>query len=80
MFVYCAQVSSNIYNNSLVPCLGLSWANLVTTKIQLHYDFGNIRFPNEGQKSSRIFRVASAPHLPPNSISYEVTEAGISGK
>lgn len=57
---------SDIGGNKLVPSLGLSWANLVTTRLMM-----------SKTQSSRYIEVMFSPHASPTSIPFIVTEQGI---
>lgn len=57
---------SDIPGKKLVPSLGLSWANLVTTRLMMS------KVPG-----SRYIEVVFSPHAAPTSVPFMVTERGI---
>lgn len=59
----------------LVPCLGLAWANLVTTRLQLHRS----RDCMDGTDSTvkRSMEVVFSPELAPGRANFAVTGAGV---
>lgn len=77
--LYFLQVSSVIQDDNStcsnrlvvipVPALGLAWANLVTTRLQM------IRTNDKDRELSVIF----APDLPKTSCPYKITQNGIMG-
>lgn len=63
------QVTSSIPDiggKKLVPSLGLSWANLVTTRLMMSKTL-----------HSRCIEVIFSPHVSPSSVPFIVTERGI---
>lgn len=61
------QVTDAIDSGNTIPALGLVWANLVTTKLQLRMT----------PERNRTFYLLSAPHLPPGSVPYKIEPTGI---
>lgn len=57
---------SNIAGGKLVPSLGLSWANLVTTRLMM-----------SKTPCSRHIEIIFSPHAAPTSIPFLITEQGI---
>lgn len=57
---------SDIGGKKLVPSLGLSWANLVTTRLMM-----------SKTPCSRYLEVIYSPHTAPKSVPFVVTERGI---
>lgn len=57
---------SNINGNKPVPSLGLSWANLVTTRLMMFK-----------RQNSRYVEVIFSPHAAPTIVPFVVTERGI---
>ncbi|XP_060833369.1 DNA repair protein XRCC3 isoform X2 [Rhopalosiphum padi] len=70
LWIICVnQVTSSMSDNSgkkLVPSLGLSWANLVTTRLMM-----------SRTQSSRYIEVMFSPHTASTSIPFRITEQGI---
>ncbi|XP_021927079.1 DNA repair protein XRCC3, partial [Zootermopsis nevadensis] len=64
------EVARDGKNNEIkqhaVPALGLAWANIVTTRLQLHRTARTVPDPHQPmlQVSVRTFEVVFAPHLP----------------
>uniref|UniRef100_A0A0A9XRX5 DNA repair protein XRCC3 n=1 Tax=Lygus hesperus TaxID=30085 RepID=A0A0A9XRX5_LYGHE len=70
MAVLCVnQVTDSLDTNETLPALGLVWANMVTTKLQV-----KIVHPNRRQ-----FSVVSSPDAPSGSCEYQITQRGIEG-
>ncbi|KAF6206543.1 hypothetical protein GE061_017777 [Apolygus lucorum] len=70
MAVVCVnQVTDSLDTNQTLPALGLVWANMVTTKLQV-----KIANPN-----GRQFLVVSSPDVPTGSCGYQITQGGIEG-
>ncbi|KAK9503504.1 hypothetical protein O3M35_010049 [Rhynocoris fuscipes] len=63
------QVTDQCDSGLKVPALGLAWANLVTTKLQ-------INLSNHIEKL-RTLKIISAPHLPPSSANFIIAEHGL---
>lgn len=66
--------------NGVVPCLGLAWANLVTTRLQISR--GNVLpilspHNNVAELVTRTFKVIFSPCLPPAQAEYLITEKGV---
>lgn len=72
--------------NKVVPCLGLAWSNLVTTRIQIHrkreipllshtQELGepSTQFPS----TVRGFEIIFSPELPQCSADFRITEDGV---
>uniref|UniRef100_A0A2H8TFD2 DNA repair protein XRCC3 n=1 Tax=Melanaphis sacchari TaxID=742174 RepID=A0A2H8TFD2_9HEMI len=70
LWIICVnQVTSSMSDNSgkkLVPSLGLSWANLVTTRLMM-----------SKTQSSRYIEVMFSPHTASTRVPFRVTEQGI---
>ncbi|XP_026805980.1 DNA repair protein XRCC3 [Rhopalosiphum maidis] len=70
LWIICVnQVTSSMSDNSgkkLVPSLGLSWANLVTTRLMM-----------SRTQSSRYIEVMFSPHTASTSVPFKITEQGI---
>ncbi|CAI8016087.1 DNA repair protein XRCC3 homolog [Geodia barretti] len=66
----------------VAPALGLAWASLVTSRITLSRDetvHSNLDCCKVPTAVKRELEVVFAPHLPPVSVDYYVTSAGIHG-
>ncbi|XP_014272363.1 DNA repair protein XRCC3 [Halyomorpha halys] len=61
------QVTDALDTGKTLPCLGLAWANLVTTKLQVRLS----------PCRERTFHIISSPNLPSASIPYKITTSGI---
>lgn len=73
----------------LVPCLGLAWANLVSTRIQLHRTARTVvcgstrtsnNSPNGASQEETIVRqmeIVFAPHLAPAKAEFVITADGV---
>ncbi|XP_037029536.1 DNA repair protein XRCC3-like isoform X3 [Bradysia coprophila] len=84
--VVCVNQMSAVINsktsaspeNQNVPCLGLLWANLVTTRLQIHH---NSRTLDENSQSTlqpvRKIRVMFAPDLRQDSAEFIITSNGV---
>lgn len=57
---------SDVSGRKLVPSLGLSWANLVTTRLIM-----------SKTPCSRCVEIIFSPHAAPTSISFTITDRGI---
>lgn len=62
------QVTSDLSSNTSqeIPALGLAWANLVTTRIQLYK-----------KPYSRKLQIMFSPELPPQSVDFVIQDCGI---
>ncbi|GLH12837.1 DNA repair protein Rad51 homolog [Gryllus bimaculatus] len=69
-------------NKSLsVPALGLAWANLVTTRLQLHRS-DRMLANHDGSKAhiaERLLEVVFSPYLATKRVPFVVTETGVQG-
>lgn len=54
--------------NKVVPCLGLAWSNLVTTRIQIH---------RNRLSDIREFEIIFSPELPQTTAKFLISEEGI---
>lgn len=72
---------NNEIKQHAVPALGLAWANIVTTRLQLHRTARTVPDPHQPmlQVSVRTFEVVFAPHLPADTCHFIVTGAGVFG-
>lgn len=61
------QVTDAVDSGKTLPCLGLAWANLVTTKLQVRLS----------PSRDRTFHVINSPNLCPASIPYRISTSGI---
>jgi hypothetical protein len=64
-----------------VPALGLAWANIVTTRLQLYRTAYTVPDPRQPvlQVSVRTLEVVFAPCLPTDTCHFIVTGAGVFG-
>lgn len=64
-----------------VAALGLAWANIVTTRLQLCRTAHTVPDPHQPtlQVSVRTLEVVFAPHLPTDTCHFTVTGAGVFG-
>jgi DNA-repair protein XRCC3 len=64
-----------------VPALGLAWANIVTTRLQLYRTARTVPDPHQPklQVSVRTLEVVYAPHLPTSTCHFIVAGAGVFG-
>jgi hypothetical protein len=64
-----------------VAALGLAWANLVTTRLQLSRTAHTVPDPHHPalKVSVRTLEVVFAPHLPTDTCHFIVTGAGVFG-
>lgn len=67
---FCLQATTDVLTNEVVPCLGLSWSNLITSRFQISRNYVD---------SIRTFRVVFSPHLAKNECKLLITNAGIVG-
>lgn len=74
------QVSSNLETKEeFAPSLGVAWANLVTTRIQIYKD-GRVEHDKNGRKvfdQRRVMKVIWAPHLPFDQATFFITSSGL---
>jgi DNA-repair protein XRCC3 len=78
--VVCNEPNSDTKQRP-VAALGLAWANMVTTRLQLSRTAHTVPDPHQSTLavSVRTLEVVFAPHLPNNSCHFIVTRAGVSG-
>lgn len=64
-----------------VAALGLAWANMVTTRLQLSRTDHTVPDPHQTTLavSVRTLQVVFAPHLPKDTCHFIVTRAGVFG-
>jgi len=64
-----------------VAALGLAWANMVTTRLQLCRTAHTVPDPHQSDLSVsvRTLQVVFAPDLPSDSCNFIVTKAGVFG-
>jgi DNA-repair protein XRCC3 len=77
-------VCNGIYSDTKQPpvaALGLAWANLVTTRLQLSRTAHSVPDPHQPTLavSVRTLKVVFAPHLPNDTCHFIVTRAGVFG-
>lgn len=74
------QVTSNLdTHEEFAPALGISWANLVTTRLQIYKD-GNVVRETKGNRvydQRRVMKIIWAPHLPFDQATFFITADGI---
>lgn len=68
------SVSDTHGNYKIVPCLGLAWANLIHTRIQIHRTDENLI---ESPLIIRKMEVIFSPDLPPNTAEFLIATEGI---
>lgn len=70
----------------MVPCLGLAWSNLVTTRIQIHKKKEIVPFNITQDQATtstqnpliiRKFEIIFSPELPQSSTEFAITEEGV---
>lgn len=71
-----AAISDNSANRS-VPCLGLAWSNLVTTRIIIRKSGRVVVAKPSNSIGVRIFEVLFSPDQPYATAEYIITENGI---
>ena len=79
--VVCVNQVTSEVGGGLKPSLGLAWANMVTTRFIVQRDetLHDSEMLEDTVPSLRSLCVAFAPHLPPTSINYCITQDGIHG-
>lgn len=91
LFQVTSAINSESSNQKVVPCLGLAWANLVGTRIQIHrtntvYDFAKRQIlipvsadePNQNVLSViREMEIVFSPELPQRKAPFIITAQGI---
>lgn len=75
---------ANGLGNNVIPCLGLTWSNLITVRLMLSRSFGHYVGPTVeqlGQLESprRELKVVFAPHLPNITCPFTVDSSGVHG-
>ncbi|KAG4075581.1 hypothetical protein HA402_003406 [Bradysia odoriphaga] len=84
--VVCVNQMSAVVNNKTstslenqnVPCLGLLWANLVTTRLQIHHNSRTLdENPQSTSQPVRKIRVLFAPDLRQDSAEFLITSNGV---
>lgn len=80
-FIAIIQVTSVVDDRSdgperLVPSLGLAWANLVTTRLQLHRS--DVCTVEANPTVIRSMEVVFSPELPTGRVNFTVTADGVS--
>lgn len=76
-----ADKKNNERQQQPVAALGLAWANMVTTRLQLCRTVHTVPDPHQPNHSVsvRTLQVVFAPNLPSNSCHFIVTKAGVFG-
>lgn len=77
---YLLQVTAAISANRpgcTVPCLGLAWSNLVTTRIILRKSDRTVKDAASNSFVVRTFEVAFSPDQPFDTAEYIITENGV---
>ncbi|KAL5463405.1 hypothetical protein EMCRGX_G032298 [Ephydatia muelleri] len=80
--VVCVNQVTSEVGGGVKPSLGLAWSNMVTTRLIVQRDetlHDSEIMQEDAIPSVRSLRVAFAPHLPPTSINYYITQDGIHG-
>lgn len=70
------QVRSSMDSSETAPALGLSWANLVTTRLQI-YKQRSVMGEDGEIVQRRTLRVTWAPNLPTDSATFYISGEGI---
>lgn len=70
------QVRSNMRSMEAAPALGLAWANLVTTRLQIYKEQSVVKGGEIIQK--RRFRVTWASNVPTGETRFYISSEGIS--
>lgn len=76
LFQVTAAISENRPSCS-VPCLGLVWSNLVTTRILLRKSDRTVKDSASSSVGVRLFEVLFSPDQPYGIAEYIITESGI---
>lgn len=71
-----AAISESRSNGS-IPCLGLAWSNLVTTRIVLRKSERNVSSNPSNSIGVRTFEVVFSPDQPYGIAEYIITENGV---
>ena len=74
--------------NRVIPALGISWANLVTSRLMLSKTYQSVQMHQKDQDGKvvrtfdatvRKLEVGFAPHLPKAECYYVIDQAGVKG-
>ena len=75
-----ADVINGESGQKCVPVLGLAWANMVTTRLQMSRTPHTVPDPDTGLEATvRTLDVTFSPHLPKKSCSFIVARSGVYG-
>ncbi|KAL5008487.1 hypothetical protein ScPMuIL_014068 [Solemya velum] len=75
------QVTASMKNEGrkLIPALGLTWSNQVTSRLMLSRTNQSVRVDGHTETIVRQFEVLFAPHLPRSQVPYIIDQEGVKG-
>uniref|UniRef100_A0A336L9F2 CSON006492 protein n=1 Tax=Culicoides sonorensis TaxID=179676 RepID=A0A336L9F2_CULSO len=78
LIVCVNQVSNNLVSEVPAPALGLAWANLISTRLQIIKKDSVSLDKNGNVIQKRVLKVIWAPNLPPSEATFYIKSDGIS--